>query len=58
MAKPTSSVKDRYNKKAYDTICLRVKKGEKEKIIKRVRDLDCPSVNNYINSLIKKDRGD
>lgn len=31
MSKTSSAVKDRYNKKAYDTIITRVKKGTKER---------------------------
>lgn len=31
MGKTSSAVKDRYNKKAYDTIIIRVKKGTKER---------------------------
>lgn len=57
MGKTSSSVKDKYNKKTYDPIHLRVKKGNKDKIKKHANDSGYPSINNYINSLIKKDMG-
>lgn len=32
MGKTSSAVKDRYNKKAYDSVLLRMPKGEKERV--------------------------
>jgi len=55
MSKTSSKVKDRYNKKAYDTIILRVPKGEKE-VIKAHAESKGMSVNGYINNLIKEDK--
>jgi hypothetical protein len=57
MGRTASNVKDRYNKKSYDPIHLRVKKGDKDKIKKHVKDFGYPSINGYIISLIKKDIG-
>jgi predicted HicB family RNase H-like nuclease len=54
MSKTSSKVKDRYNKKAYDTIILRVPKGEKEVIREQAKSKGM-SVNGYINNLIKED---
>ena len=53
MSKTSSKVKDRYNKKAYDTIILRVLKGEKELIKAHAKNKNM-SVNGYINNLIKE----
>ena len=47
-------VKERYNKKAYEDIRLRVKKGEKEKIQARADKLQ-KSINGYIVDLIEED---
>lgn len=44
----------KYNKKTYEEIKLRVKKGEKDKI-KKHAEAKGKSVNSYINDLIKKD---
>lgn len=44
----------KYQKKAYDRIELKVKKGEKEKIQHRAAELNI-SVNAYISGLIKQD---
>ena len=52
--KTSSTVKNRYNAKAYDQIPLRVKKGEKEIIQKRAEHLG-KSVNGYIVELIEAD---
>lgn len=54
--KTSSTVKNRYNAKAYDQIPLRVKKGEKEVIQKRAEQLG-KSVNGYIVELIEEDIG-
>lgn len=52
--KTSTTVKNRYNAKAYDQIPLRVKKGEKEIIQKRAEQLG-KSVNGYIVELIEAD---
>lgn len=44
----------KYNKKNYDVIMVRVKKGQKETIKKRA-DETGQSLNSYILGLIKKD---
>lgn len=44
----------KYQKKAYDRIELKVKKGEKEKIQRRAAELGI-SVNAYISQLIQQD---
>lgn len=44
----------KYQKKAYDRLELKVKKGDKEKIVKRANDLN-KSVNTYIKDLINDD---
>ena len=52
--KTSTTVKNRYNAKAYDQIPLRVKKGEKDVIQKRAEQL-VKSVNGYIVDLIEED---
>lgn len=54
MGKTSAEVKERYNKKAYEDIRLRVKKGEKEKIQARADKLQ-KSINGYIVDLIEED---
>lgn len=44
----------KYQKKAYDRLELKVKKGDKEKITKRANELN-KSVNTYIKDLINDD---
>lgn len=44
----------KYQKKAYDRLELKVKKGEKEKIQRRAAELGI-SVNAYISQLIQQD---
>lgn len=44
----------KYQKKAYDRLELKVKKGEKEKIQRRAAELGT-SVNAYISQLIQQD---
>lgn len=44
----------KYNKKAYDRIEFKVKKGDKEKIAQRAKELN-KSVNAYIKDLINQD---
>ena len=54
MGKTSVKVKERYNKKVYEDIRLRVKKGQKELIQSRAEELD-KSVNSYIVDLIEED---
>ena len=54
MGKTSVEVKERYNKKAYEDIRLRVKKGQKEKIRARADELQ-KSINGYIVDLIEED---
>ena len=54
MGKTSAEVKERYNKKAYEDIRLRVKKGQKEKIQARADELQ-KSSNGYIVDLIEDD---
>lgn len=51
MGKTSSTVKDRYNAKAYDEIKVRVPKGKKEKI-KAHADQQGESVNGFIGRAI------
>lgn len=44
----------KYQKKAYDRLELKVKKGDKEKITNRANELN-KSVNTYIKDLINED---
>lgn len=52
--KASGQAVNRYSKKAYDDIRLRVKKGEKEAIQNRAQALG-KSVNSYITDLIQED---
>ena len=54
MGKTSVAVKEKYNKKAYDDIRLRVKKGKKEEIQARAEELG-KSLNSYVVDLIEKD---
>ena len=54
MGKTSVEVKERYNKKAYEDIRLRVKMGQKELIQQRAAQLD-KSINKYITDLIEQD---
>lgn len=45
---------NRYSKKAYDDLRIRVKKGEKEAIQARAEELG-KSLNQYVTDLIKED---
>lgn len=47
----SSAVKDRYNKKVYDTLIIRVKKGNKDLIKNRAEELN-KSLNAYVTDLI------
>lgn len=51
MGKTSSIVKDRYNKKAYDNITLRVFKGKKDIIKEHAEAID-GSLNSFINRAI------
>lgn len=53
MGRTSSAVKDRYNKKAYDTIVFRVYKGSKD-IIKEAADAAGLSLNAYIVDAINE----
>ena len=57
MSKTSSSVKDRWNKKTYDDVRLRLYKGQKE-IVKSYAESQGKSLNGYISELIQKDMGD
>ncbi len=57
MGKTSATVKDRYNKKAYDEIKLRVKKGSKE-TIQQFAESKGLSTNTYITQLIEDDMKD
>ncbi len=54
MGRTSSTVKDRYNAKAYDEIKLRVKKGEKEVIKAHAEKYDGGSVNAFIQRAISE----
>ena len=53
MTKPSSIVKERYNRKTYDQINIRVKKGEKEKITEAAQKADM-SLNAYVVEAIEE----
>lgn len=57
MSYTSSKVKDRWNKKAYDSFLVRVKAGRKEQIQARASSLGV-SLNEYINNLINQDMGE
>jgi len=50
--KTSSTVKNRYNKKAYDFINLAIPKGNKEKLKIALGDDD--TLNGFLNRIIKK----
>ena len=52
--KASGQAVNRYSKKAYDDVRVRVKKGQKEIIQKRAEQLN-KSVNGYITDLIEAD---
>lgn len=52
--KASGQAVNRYSKKAYDDVRVRVKKGQKEIIQKRAEQLN-KSVNSYITDLIEED---
>ena len=55
--KASGQAVNRYSKKAYDDVRVRVRKGQKEIIQKRAEQLN-KSVNGYITDLIEKDLAD
>lgn len=55
--KASGQAVNRYSKKAYDDVSVRVKKGQKELIQKRAEELN-KSVNSYIVDLIEQDMKD
>ena len=57
MGKTSVEVKERYNRKTYEDIRLRVKMGQKELIQQRAETLG-KSVNGYIVDLIEEDLHD
>lgn len=52
--KASGEAVNRYSKKAYDDVRVRVKKGQKEIIQKRAEQLN-KSINSYIVDLIEED---
>ena len=54
MGKTSVEVKERYNKKVYEDIRLRVKKGQKEMIQAHAESIG-KSINGYIVDLIEDD---
>lgn len=56
MAKTSTAVKNRWNKKNYDSFYVRVKKGQKQVIADHAASKGL-SLNGYINQLIKSDMG-
>lgn len=52
--KASGEAVNRYSKKAYDDLRIRVKKGEKEAIQARAEELG-KSLNQYVTDLIKED---
>lgn len=55
--KASGQAVNRYSKKAYDDVRVRVRKGQKEIIQRRAEQLN-KSVNGYITDLIEKDLAD
>ncbi len=56
MSKTSPDAKARWNSKAYDSLCIYVKKGKKGVIQKRAAEVvPNGSLNGYINKLIDKD---
>lgn len=56
MGKTSNAVKDRWNKKAYDQLGIRVPKGMKEQIEAHAQEQGM-SLNGYVNALIRRDMG-
>lgn len=53
MTKPTSIVKERYNRKTYDQVNIRVKKGDKERITEAAKATGM-SLNAYVVEAIEE----
>lgn len=53
MGKASSASKRKYNKKAYDTLAVNVKKGEKEKLKEHAASKG-ESLNGFVNRAIKQ----
>ncbi|MDD7279877.1 MAG: antitoxin [Oscillospiraceae bacterium] len=53
----TNKAVQKYNKKAYDTTTLRVRKGQLERILQYAKE-NGESLNGYINRLISQDMGE
>lgn len=56
MGKTSSTVKNRWNKKAYDQLGIRVPKGRKDDI-EAFAASQGQSVNGYVNALIRENMG-
>lgn len=56
MGKTSSTVKNRYNAKAYEQLAIRVPKGRR-KAIEAHANSKGQSINGYVNSLIRADMG-
>ena len=56
MGKTSSTVKNRWNKKAYDQLGIRVPKGRKDDI-EAFAASKGQSVNGYVNALIRENMG-
>lgn len=54
MGKTSTTVKDRWNKKAYDQLPIRVPKGLKQRIEAQAQEKGM-SLNGYVNALIRVD---
>ena len=56
MSKPTYEVRQRYQKKAYDTICILVPKGRRSDIASYATE-NGESMNGLINKLLQSELG-
>lgn len=54
MGKTSSTVKNRYNQKAYDRLSVVLRKGEKEKLKKKAEHLGYTSINSFIIAAINE----
>lgn len=57
MGKTSSSVKDKYNAKAYDDIRVRLPKGERDWLKEKALSLGYTSVNSFVIDAIKSFQG-
>lgn len=53
MGKTSSEVKDRYNRKAYDQLLIRMPKGNKQELRKEVEAAGYESVNQFVIEAIE-----